>query len=278
MFKNIMLAVDGSIYADAILSTGVALAKPFSSHVSVITVADVRVFEWATAVGADGFVPIVPSGLYQDESRKMLEEKTDKILEKCGQILSKENISFETEKMIGAPADSIVEKSQLSDLIVIGKRGEFAKWGKKTLGATTEAVSRSVHKPMLVVDKEYRQFKKILIAYDGSRHANKVLQYVGHFAEQLGSEVMILCVSNDKESGEEHCREAEKYLKNYDVMPKSIVESGHPEKVIVEFSHKNDIQLTAIAAYGNSRIKEALLGSTTEHILRFSHSAVLLAK
>lgn len=278
MFKNIMLAVDGSIYADAILSTGAALAKAFSSHLTIITVADVRVFEWATAVGADGFVPIVPSGLYQDESRKMLEEKTDKILEKCSQILSKENISFETEKLIGAPADSIIEKSHLSDLIVMGKRGEFAKWGKKTLGATTEAVSRSIHKPMLVVDKEYHPYENILIAYDGSRHANKVLQYVGHFAEHLAAKVLILCVSNDKESGQEYCREAEKYLKNYNVVLQSTIESGHPEKVIVDFSHKNDIQLTAIGAYGNSRIKEAILGSTTEHILRFSNSAVLMAK
>ena len=278
MFKNIMLAVDGSLYADSVLSTSVSLAKAFHSHISIITVADVRVFEWATAVGTDGFVPIVPSGLYQDESRKILEEKTDKILKKCAQILSKESISFETEKLIGAPADSIVEKSHLSDLIIMGKRGEFAKWGKKTLGATTEAVSRTVHKPMLVVDKEFRPFKNILIAYDGSQHANKVLQYVGHFAEYLGSEVTILCISNDKEAGEENCQEAEKYLKNYDIMPKSVIEPGHPEKEIVRFSHENDFQLTAIGAYGNSRIKEALLGSTTEHILRFSHSAVLLAK
>ena len=278
MFKNIMLAVDGSLYADSVLATGVSLAKAFHSHISVITVADVRVFEWATAVGADGFVPIIPSGLYQDESRKILEEKTDKILEKCTQILSKENISFETEKLMGAPADSIVEKAHLSDLIIMGKRGEFAKWDKKTLGATTEAVSRTVHKPMLVVDKEFRPFKNILIAYDGSQHANKVLQYVGHFAEYLGSEIIILCVSNDKEAGEDNCLEAEKYLKNYDIIPKSFVEAGHPEKEIVKFSHENDINLTAIGAYGNSRIKEALLGSTTEHILRFSHSAVLLAK
>jgi len=142
MFKNIMLAVDGSVYTDSVLSLGITLAKAFHSHLQVLTVADIRVFEWATAIGSDGFVPITPTSLYQKESIRLLEEKCIKVLEKCNQILEKEKLDFEVEKMVSSPVNAIIERSQISDMIIMGKCGEFSRWDKKQLGATVETVSR----------------------------------------------------------------------------------------------------------------------------------------
>ena len=278
MFKNILVAVDGSIYTDAILSAGMALAKAFHSRIYLITVADVRVFEWATAVGADGFVPIVPSGLYQDESKKILDEKCEKILEKSAKILQEENLDFEVEKLVGSPVDAIIEKSRIADLVLVGKRGEFAKWDKKTLGATTEAITRSIFKPLLVVEKEYKPFKKILVGYDGSSHANHVLMYASHIAEALTARISVLCIGNNTEWTHAHCEEAKKYLQNYNVKFETLEQAGQPEKEIVRYAEQEGCELIAIGAHGHSRIHEAILGCTTEHILRFSTSSVLLAK
>lgn len=278
MFNNILLAVDGSNYTDSIVKTGIHLAGAFKSRIIVFTVADVRVFEWATAVGADGFVPIVPSGIYQEESKKILDEKCDKILEKCSQMLSEANLHFETQRAVGAPADSILEKLHLADLVIMGKRGEFSSLDKKALGATTETVSRATFKPLLVVEREFNPFKNILVGYDGSKHANHMLMFAGHLAERLKSRMEVLCVCNDREMGEKNCGEAIDYLKSYEVEVSSTVLSGHPDEKIVEYAAEKDFGLVGIGAYGNNRIKEAILGSTTEHILRFSNRAVLLAK
>ena len=168
MFKNIMLAVDGSDYTDAVLSQGIALAKVFRSKMHILTVADVRLFEWAAGIGADGFVPIVPSGIYQDESRKLLEEKCDKVLEKSAKIIRDENIEFELEKLVGPPSEIIIERSQIADLLIIGKRGEFSRLENRSIGATVESVARNVRKPLIVMKKKYNPIKNILIAYDGS--------------------------------------------------------------------------------------------------------------
>jgi len=43
MFKNILLAVDGSNYTDSVLSHGIFLAKKFKSRLHLITVADIRI-------------------------------------------------------------------------------------------------------------------------------------------------------------------------------------------------------------------------------------------
>ena len=277
MFKKILLAVDGSDYTNSVLGYGVALAKAFDSSLQVLTVADVRVFEWAATIGADGFVPIAPSGVYQDESRKLLEEKCDKVLQKCADLLSKEKLDHEVEKAAGAPADVITERSQLADLLILGKRGEFSRLESKALGATIESVARTARKPLLVVKKEMMPITKILIGYDGSEHANQALQYAGHLAEATASKITVLCITDDKELGAHYCAEAEKYLKSYNASVNSLVQSGDPDKDIVSYATENKYDLIAIGAFGHSRIREAILGSTTEHILRLSNQAVLLS-
>lgn len=278
MFKNIMLAVDASAYTDAVLSHGIALAKELKSKLLVITVADIRIFEWASAVGADGFISIVPSGTYQDESRNILEEKCDKLLAKCSEMLKKENVSFETEKLLGSPSDLILERSLITDLLVIGKRGEFARWDTKALGVTVEAVSRNTHKPLLVATNKYTPIKKIVVGYDGSDHANCALQYVGHLAENLKADVSIRCITEDQDLGRHCCDEAQSYLSNYKIKIDTDISSGNPDEVLVHLAQSNKYDLIAIGAYGHSRIREAILGSTTEHILRKSPCPVLLAK
>ena len=278
MFKNIMLAVDGSFYTDSVLSLGITLARAFHSHLQVLTVADIRVFEWATAIGSDGFVPITPTSLYQKESIKLLEEKCIKVLEKCNQILEKENLDFEVEKMVASPVNAIIERSQVSDMIIMGKCGEFSRWDKKQLGATVETVSRLIRKPIIVADKKHTPIQKILFGYDGSANANQAMQFVGHLGEKLNAFITILTITDDKELGRHYLNEAEKYLKNYNVKIESALLPGTPDKEIVKYSENNDINLIAIGAYGHSRIREALLGSNTDYILRSSPFHVMLAK
>ncbi|HPG37792.1 MAG TPA: universal stress protein [bacterium] len=278
MFKNIMLAVDGSVYTEYVLSLGATIARAFRSHIHVLTVADIRVFEWATAIGADGFVPIAPSSMYQKESIRLMEEKCSKVLEKCAQILKKENLDFELEKQVAAPVDAIVERSQIADLLIMGKCGEFSRWDKKKLGATVEAVSRAGRKPIIVADKFNAPITNILFGYDGSPNANQVMQYVGHLAENCHAAVTVLCVSDEPELAEQYIRNAEKYLKNFKINLNSLILPGSPDKEIIKYAQANDLHFIAIGAYGHSRMHEVILGSSTENILRFAPCHVMLAK
>jgi len=206
----------------------------------------------------------------------VLDEKCNKVLEKCEAILTEEKLDYQTEKILGSPMDSISDRAQIADLVVMGKRGEFARWEARALGATVEAVSRKVRKPILVAEKTFTPIKKILAAYDGSSHANQALQYVGHLAEAFHAQTTVLCVSDDKESGARCCLEAKEYLQSYDVQLTLETVSGHAEKEIISYAAKAEVDLIAMGAFGHSRIRKALLGSTTEHILRFAQNSVLL--
>lgn len=276
MFKTIMLALDASKYADSVLKHGIDLANKFKSHVTVLSVADVRIFEWATSIGTDGFVPLIPSGAYESESRKLVEEKCERIIEKASEILQKENIEFEIIKYEGSPPDVIVEKSSLADIVVMGKRGEYERWDNDSLGATVDTVSRHITKPLFVSKKEYRDIKNILIGYDGSAHANNALQCCGHLAEAFHAQITIISVTDDEELGKHYLQDASNYLLNYEVTCQTRIISGAPHKAIVKFADDHGIDLISIGAYGHSRIKQAILGSTTEQIIRFAKCPVLM--
>lgn len=278
MIKSILLSVDGSIYTEAAVLSCVTLARAFSARVRVLSVIDVRTYEWALSVGADSFVPVIPSSGYLEETRKFQKEKAEAALQRSAELLRREQIKHELELTAGSPADTIYEYSRTVDLVVMGARGEFDKWKRKIIGATLEVVSRQIHKPLLIVSREFRPLHKVLVAYDGSSTANKALAMAGHIASRLALPVTILTVSTRKSEARLFLKEAEHYLKNFDLVCESVIVPGTPEQKITEYAEQQAFDLIVMGAYGRSRIREAILGSTTQTVMRDAQVPVLLSK
>lgn len=279
MIKSILLAVDGSNYTEAILKYGIDFARKTDSHLRVLTVIDIRIFEWAVAIGVEGFAPIIPSTTYQEESQKILEDKAEKVLDRAGKVLKKAEVSFELEKVSGSPVEIICDRAKLADLIIMGSRGEFGSWRDKMLGATLEATTRLCIKPVMVTEKDYKQITSILVSYDGSANSNKALPWAGYLAQQLGVSLTVLTVTSDQESANATLKEATDYLASYKLKKiNTIIKSGDAEKKIVEACKEIKADLIMMGSYGHSRIREAILGSTTVQVMRISPVPVLMIK
>jgi len=279
MIKTALLALDGSAYTEAILKYGVDFAKKFNAHLRVLTVVDIRIFEWAVAIGVEGFAPIIPSATYQEESQKLLEEKANKVLERASEELKEAGVSFETEKESGSPVDVICEKARLTDIVVMGSKGEFAKWSEKMLGATLEATTRLCIRPIFISQKEYRPIRKILMAYDGSLNSNKALPWAGYFAQHFQAPLTVLNVNDDEEEGQSILQDAMSYLKAYNIKTlTTLKKDGEPADKIVEIINELNIDLIIMGGYGHSRIREAILGSTTVQVMRRAGIPILMVK
>ncbi len=279
MIKSILLPIDGSAFTQCSLQYGVSLARSFGAKLKVLTVIDIRIFEWAMAMGVEGFAPVIPSSAYQEESQQLLEQKAEKILERAAEFLKSEKVNFETEKTSGSPSESICEKSRLADMIIMGSHGEFARWSDKMLGATLESVSRLCIKPILVTHKEYHQIKKILFAYDGSQNSNKALPWVGALASELKAPVTILTVNSDDQEAETILNEAVEYLRAYNLKKiNRVKKTGDAVTQIISLSNELSDSLLIMGSYGHSRIREAILGSTTVQVMRRAKEPILLVK
>lgn len=278
MIRSILLSVDGSIYTESALRHAIHLAKAFKVRVRVLSVVDVRTFEWAMSIGADAFVPIIPSALYLEETKNLQQQKSDMVLQKSEEILQAADIRFTLHKEVGSPTEVISEYLRTTDLLIMGARGEFAAWKSKNIGATLDYVSRQVHKPIFIVSKDFIAIQKVLAAYDGSDTANKALSLAGYIAERLALPVTVVNVSSRADEATHILDEAKKYLSNFDISCDKVHVRGTPENKICEYAHSKGYDLIVMGAYGRSRIREAILGSTTQTVMRMAQVPVLLAK
>lgn len=279
MIKSVLLAIDGSNYTEAILKYGIDFAQKTDAHLRVLTVIDIRIFEWAVAIGVEGFAPIIPSTTYQEESQKILEDKAEKVLERAGKVLKKAGASYELEKVSGSPVEIICDRSRLADLVIMGSRGEFGSWRDKMLGATLEAATRLCIKPIMVTEKEHKSITNILVAYDGSNNSNKALPWAGYLARQLNAALTVLTVNSDEEEAKAAIKEASAYLASYKLRKLNTkISAGDTEIEIVETCKKVKADLIIMGSYGHSRIREAILGSTTVQVMRKSPVPVLMIK
>lgn len=279
MVKSILVAVDGSAFTEPVLQYGIELSKKFQALLRVLTVIDIRIFEWAVAIGVEGFAPIIPSSGYQEESQKLLDQKAEEILKKTELLLKAQAVDYVLEKESGNPVDVICEKAKLADMVVLGARGEFAKWSDKMLGATLEAITRLSIKPVFISPKEFRDIKKIMIAYDGSENSSRALTLAAFFASRLDLPLLLFNVNESIDSGRKILQEAKEYLAPYQISEvEEKISAGEPTAQIVDVSKNEQIDLIIMGSYGHSRIREAILGSTTVQTMRQVTTPILMAR
>ncbi len=70
----------------------------------------------------------------------------------------------------------IADLGNTYDLVVMGKRGEHAKWGRDLLGSTAESVARRSATPVLLVEERALSMTRVLVLFDGSHSANRGLK------------------------------------------------------------------------------------------------------
>jgi len=279
MIKSILLPIDGSPYTEAVLEYGDFFAQKFGALLRVLTVIDIRLFEWSVATSADSFVPIMPSAEFQEESQRIQSEKADKVIQKASEILNAKKRTFEIIKVSGIPVDEICQTAKTTDLVVMGIRGEYEKWSGKLLGATTESVTRQISKPMMLVDKEFVPFEQIHCGYDGTAVANHALQMAAFLASSMNLPLKVISVFDSEEEREAVLNEARQYLAPYKIKFDLMPETGDPDEVLVNVQNNAaKPSLMVIGGYGHSRLREAILGSTTVHVMRKAQKPILLVK
>ena len=279
MIKSILLPIDGSNYSETVLKYGIFFASKLNAIVRVLSVVDIRLIDWSMATGAESFVPLMPSADYQAESQKMQEEKAEKVNEKAAEILKKSDIKYEIIKSSGIPSDEICHHAMENDFVIMGIRGEYERWTNKFLGATVESVTRQINKPTMLVDKEFKPIERVHCGYDGSSTANKALQLSAYFVSSLKLSLQVIAISTSEEERKQLLNEADRYLNPYDIEYDLRHETGDVAETLVSVQNNAPASsLMVIGCYGHTRLREAIIGSTTVEVMRKAHKPVLLAK
>ena len=285
--KKILLCSDGSDFAENTYRYGAWFATQLQAEeVDVLCVSDIRAQQTMSAQNLSGSIGIDASKNLLDrlvelehEKAKINHQRTKLVLQAAAKNLKAEgvdkiNLLHET----GFLVDCLEKFETDCDLIVLGKRGEAAEFASRHLGANLERIVRSCHKPCLITSRQFKPIERVLIAYDGSPTSQKILQFIVDSSIFAGLELHIVTVAESatEQTAIARIETAKQLAQQAGFEPVCSVVEGHSEKAISNYISDRDIGLLVIGAYGHSRIRNLVIGSTTAQMLRSSHIPVLL--
>jgi nucleotide-binding universal stress UspA family protein len=279
MIKSILLATDGSEHAGTAWQYALDLAKAYDARLRVVSVVDVgALYQQTVAAVRDAHgKPVALESVTERETQ--MEAALKQLLEETRRKTEAAGVKVKVSLERGIPADAILSQAALVDLIVLGHRGQRSRWDVFFLGSVAEAVSQKSCRPVFVAPVKYAPIKHVLAAYDGSKQAQHALHGAAELAATMRLPLDVLHVTQDHAAGQAVLREAREYLKPYDVPRVSgLLREGNAVEQILETATRRGAGLIVMGAHGHSRIREALLGSVTDEVLRKTTKPLLMTR
>ncbi|WP_274426077.1 universal stress protein [Chelativorans sp. YIM 93263] len=279
--SKILALVDGSIYADSVCGITGWAATRTGLPVEVVHVLGRRMSSSFDLSG--GLEPGERSALLEEYTRldeqhgKLAQQKGRALLEATKTALDGAGVAkVETTLRRGDLLEALADLEVDTEIVVIGKRGEAADFAKLHLGSNLERVVRSAKVPVLVAARAYTPFNHFLIAYDGGKSANRAVDYVVASPLLEGMRCTILSVGADTPENRSRLEAPTLRLKSAGFDVDAQLLNGEPEEIIGTKVEAENIGLLVMGAYGHSRIRSLIIGSTTTEMVRRCKIPVLM--
>jgi len=282
MTKKILALVDGSIYSHSVCENAGWIAARTGASVELMHVLGRR--EGTDASDLSGSIALgARSALLEeltrlDEQRAKLQQQRGRaILEDAKAVLTEAGVSAVTTRLrIGDILETVAEAEAEADMLVIGKRGEAADFAKLHLGSNIERIVRASHKPVFIAARGFREPMRLLIAFDGGPSSLKAAAYCAESPLFAGLECHLLMAGENTPERRRKLDEAAALFASAGREAKAFVASTVPEAAIADHAEAQEIDLLAMGAYGHSRIRSLIIGSTTTEMIRSCKIPVML--
>ena len=187
-----------------------------------------------------------------------------------------QGLTVTTVQLHGALVDSIVEFESESSLLVLGKRGEHADFSKGHLGSNLERIVRSAKIPVLVAAREFKPVENFTVAFDGGSSVLKAINYLCTEPLLKEAECHLIAIGKPDSDLARSLEGSATALRGAGYTVDAQILAGDPEDIISAKVKDTGSDLLVMGAYGHSRIREFILGSTTTALIRTCHVPVLL--
>ncbi|NKE43794.1 universal stress protein [Roseomonas frigidaquae] len=280
---QILACTDGSVYAESILDHAAwASARMGGASVRVLHVLDRTMAEapadHSGALGLNASDELLRELAELDAARgKVALRRARALLEAAEARLKAAGVAqIGTVQRHGALVDTVVEFEGEADLLVVGKRGEAADFAVGHLGANLERVLRASVLPVLVASRAFKPITRFAIAYDGGASGRKAVAYAAGTASLDGLECELVTVAADAAAGHALLAEPVRQLAAAGKRATPVVLQGDAEAAIAGHVAQAGIDLLVMGAYGHSRLRNLIVGSTTTALLRSCRIPVLV--
>jgi nucleotide-binding universal stress UspA family protein len=175
-------------------------------------------------------------------------------------------------------AGSLVELEADSQLFVMGLHGESSAAAGRHVGSQLETVIRSVHRPILMVPDEYVQPRSAMLAFDGSATAFRSIELLSATPVFRGMPLHLVLVGADTAEHQEQLKRAKRLLSEQGSEIHLAIRKGDVEQTLHAYQEEHNIDILIMGAYGHSRIRQFLVGSTTTRMLETAKKPLVILR
>lgn len=178
----------------------------------------------------------------------------------------------------GELVDALRELESDIHLLVIGRQGEASGSLGLLVGSQLESVIRTVQRPILVCPAAFKTPESLLLAWDGSPTAQAMIERLTASPLLAGLPCHLLLVGAASEGTRSQLEEAAERLRRAGFAVTTAIRTGEVEETLLAYQAEHAIDLLVMGAYGHSRMRQYLVGSTTSNLLRASPSPLLILR
>lgn len=285
MTTNTLIAlVDGSAYSESVCHHAAWIAGRNDWKVKVYHVMgrrdSVEKQDLSGAIRLGARTALLEQLSEMDAARaKLAHEHGRAILEDAKSIIEGDGaITVETRLRQGDLVETVTAKEERGDMIVIGKRGEAAGMAMEHLGSNLERIVRATHKPVFIANRAFKPVTKVLVAFDGGPSALKAIDYISRSPLFAGLAISLVFAGKQTPQIDSALDAAAGILRAGGFEADILIETGEPEKVLARITAQGGHELLVMGAYGHSRIRSLIIGSTTTEMIRSCRVPILIMR
>lgn len=273
MVKTILVATDGSEAATAGETFGLALAGRLQARVAGITVIEDR------DVRAPKADSLSASRFPESELQAHYRSRAEAVAQRFGQRAQSGGVEGHCEVTTGIADEAVIERSQGTDIVVVGRNGKGEPYSGSLVGSTTTRLIRKTSRSTLVVPAGSTLSGPLVLGFDGSPGSRIAADLAVQLANSMGESIHVFVDSKDKGRAVARFEEVRQLL---GVLAGSARETsstlGRPDVKIVDAAKECGSGMIVMGAFGRNRISEYFVGSNAASVVRTSPVAVLLAR
>jgi nucleotide-binding universal stress UspA family protein len=280
--SKVVACIDGmGALSEAVCDTAAWASSQLQAPLSLLHVLDRREFPTEDEAPLSGTIGLGAREALLEELAE-LDAKRAKLAREQGRVMlaaalerAQQDGAFEPSTMQRHDdfVTSLQELQSETRLLVLGKGSHG-----DALGVHIEPTIRALHRPILLTDKPLVSPKRFLLAFDGSATSRKALQMVADSPLLKGAACSLVMVGPSTFDTRKELESAEQQLAEAGFEVNAELLAGEVDEVILEQLATQQADLLVMGAYGHSRIRQLLVGSTTSTLVRRSNTPLLLLR
>ncbi len=277
--NKLLACIDASSYAASVIDSTAWAAKRLDASIEVLHViqrndAAAARHDLSGAVGLGAKSSLLEELVSIDEAEgKLARERGRVMLSVAEERLKEQGVTdVKSTHRHGGIVETVIEREEDADVVIIGKRGASSAFAKEHLGSKIERVVRESIRPVLVASQEFKAPERVMVAFDGGASSRKAVEFVASSPLFTGLEVHVVMAGASGSTRQKHMDWATGQL------PDAKVEhvSGAPEDALPAYLEANGIGMLVMGAYGHSPLRRLIVGSITTQMMQNCHVPILL--